>query len=99
MQLLNSTEDYLAAGDYAAAYEKAKPEEKEAVLKENLVAVLCADVKEYMKVPDSFDLRKVWCDLEKILLLLKPEEKIVLVALLPITGIVNMTKTKRSMNW
>ena len=70
-QLLNSTEDYLAAGDYAAAYEKAKPEEKEAVLKENLVAVLCADVKEYMKVPDSFDLRKVWCDLEKNLVVIE----------------------------
>ena len=42
---LTSTEDYLAAGNYAAAYKKAKPEEKEAVLEENLVAVICADVK------------------------------------------------------
>lgn len=64
-QLLTSTEDYLAAGDYAAAYEKAKPEEKEAVLKENLVAVLCTDVKESMKDPDSFDLRTVRCDFEE----------------------------------
>ena len=44
---------------------KAKPEEKEAVLEENLVAVICADVKGNMKDPDSFDLREVWCDLEE----------------------------------
>lgn len=62
---LTSTEDYLAAGNYAAAYKKAKPEEKEAVLEENLVAVICADVKGNMKDPDSFDLREVWCDLEE----------------------------------
>lgn len=55
----------IAAGDYAAAYKKAEPEEKKAVLEENLVAVLCADVKENLKDPDSFDLRTVRCDLEK----------------------------------
>ena len=64
-QLLTSTEDYLAAGDYAAAYKKAEPEEKNAVLEENLIAVLCKDVKESMKDPDSFDLRTVRCDLEE----------------------------------
>lgn len=64
-QLLTSTEDYLAAGDYAAAYKKAESEEKDAVLEENLVAVLCADVKESMKDPDSFELRTVRCDLEE----------------------------------
>lgn len=65
IQLLTSAEDYLAAGNYAAAYKKAKPEEKKAVLEENLVAVICADVKGNMKDPDSFDLREVWCDLEE----------------------------------
>lgn len=65
IQLLTSAEDYLAAGNYASAYKKAKPEEKKAVLEENLVAVLCADVKGNMKDPDSFDLREVWCDLEE----------------------------------
>ena len=64
-QLLTSTEDYLAAGDYASAYKKAEPEEKNAVLEENLIAVLCKDVKESMKDPDSFELRTVRCDLEE----------------------------------
>ena len=62
--LLPSTEDLLAQGEYEAAYNRAKADEKAEVLEENLVAYICKSIPEGMKNPSSFELRNAWCDMD-----------------------------------
>jgi len=54
-------EDYLNKGDYEKAYDVAKGEEdKDDIVKENILAVVSADCVDSMKDPESFDLRDAW---------------------------------------
>ncbi len=63
-KLLVSTEEYLEQGNYIKAYQKAKKEEKNDVLFENLIASICAESKSDLKDEDSFKLREVYFDEE-----------------------------------
>lgn len=57
-----STSEYLAVADYSTAYEKAKEEDKESVLVENLIATLAAQAENNLNDSSSFNLKKVWYD-------------------------------------
>ena len=59
---LPNTEELLAKGDYKAAFSRAKDDEKDEVLKENLIAYICKDIPDKMKDPSSFVLRQAWYD-------------------------------------
>lgn len=59
---LPNTEELLAKGNYEMAYSRAKGDEKDEVLKENLIAYICKDIPEKMKDPSSFTLREAWYD-------------------------------------
>lgn len=65
-----SADEYLAQGNYEKAYDKAKKDQKEDVLIENLIATICAEAKTSLKNEDSFKLRQAWYD--------KNEDRIVL---------------------
>lgn len=54
--------EYLAKADYNTAYEKAKEEEKESVLVENLIATLAAQAEDSLNDSSSFNLKKAWYD-------------------------------------
>ena len=82
-RLLVSTDDLLAQGAYAQAYERAGSDEKEDVLTENQIAYLCKDVIEELKDPSSFKLRNAWYDQEGQYIVLKVSGKN---SQLPITG-------------
>lgn len=55
-----STEKLLAEGNYERAYDRAKNDEKESVLIENLVSYLCQITEDCLKDPSSFVLRDAW---------------------------------------
>ena len=74
-RLLVSTDDLLAQGAYAQAYERAGSDEKEDVLTENQIAYLCKDVIEELKDPSSFKLRNAWYDQEGQYIVLKVSGK------------------------
>lgn len=59
-----SSEEYLKEANYEKAYKKAKKDEKEAVLLENLIAKICGDAKEDLKNADSFKLKEAFWDSE-----------------------------------
>lgn len=61
-QLLISTSELLAQGDYERAYQKANEVEKVEILKENLLATLCNEIIDEYKDPSSFELRDAWFD-------------------------------------
>lgn len=63
-KLFISSEKYLEQGNYVKAYEKAKEDNKNDVLFENLIANLSEKSKESLKNPDSFRLKDVWYDEE-----------------------------------
>lgn len=58
--LLVSTEDLLAEGNYEKAYKKAKEEEKDNILIENLIAYVCGDIEKKLKDPSSFFLSEIY---------------------------------------
>ena len=55
-----STEELLEEGNYEKAYKKAKKEEKENILIENLIAFVCGDVEKKLKDPSSFFLSEIY---------------------------------------
>lgn len=55
-----STDTLLTEGDYQKAYNKANKEEKENVLRENLIAYLSGDSLSGYKKPESFSLLEAW---------------------------------------
>lgn len=57
-----STEELLAEGNYREAYDKAKKEEKQDILDENMMAVISNLAVEGLKDPESFILRNAWYD-------------------------------------
>ncbi|MCI8518978.1 MAG: zinc ribbon domain-containing protein [Clostridia bacterium] len=59
-----SIDDLMAEGQYWEAYEKAKDNEKDQVVKENQLAVLSNEISEGLKNPSSFSLTAVWFDSE-----------------------------------
>lgn len=61
-KLTISTSELLSEGKYAEAYKKAKSEEKEDVLIENLIAHISYKASESLKDPSSFVLRNAWYD-------------------------------------
>ncbi len=61
-RMLVSPDDLMARGDYKKAYSYANAEEKEEVLKENMIAYICKDVPDALKNPSSFELRNAWYD-------------------------------------
>lgn len=63
-KLFVSHEQYLSEGNYTQAYKKASKSDKESVLIENLIAVICAEAKDNLKNPESFKLRDGWYDKE-----------------------------------
>lgn len=60
-----TTEQWLEEGNYEKAYNKAKEDEKQGVLIENLIAYLCKDDIDYMNDDRSFNIRKAWIDIDK----------------------------------
>ncbi|MDO4363864.1 MAG: zinc ribbon domain-containing protein [Clostridia bacterium] len=64
-QIFASPYKIMAKADYEKAYKRAKKDQKDEVLFENIVAVCCSDIKSDLKDPDSFVLREVWIDAEK----------------------------------
>lgn len=61
-KLMISTTELLSEGNYAEAYKKAKDDEKEKILIENLIAYISYDASESLKDPSSFVLRDAWYD-------------------------------------
>lgn len=61
-KMLVSVDEYLEQGDYENAYKKARKNDKESVLVENLIVYLCADAKNNLKNSDSFKLREIYYD-------------------------------------
>ncbi len=59
-----SVNDLLAEGEYLQAYEKAKDDEKEDILDENILAVLSNEMSEGLKNPNSYSLTSAWIDKE-----------------------------------
>lgn len=57
-----SPDDLMTRGDYKKAYSYASAEEKDEVLKENMIAYICKDVPDALKNPSSFELRNAWYD-------------------------------------
>ena len=55
-----STSEYLARADYSKAYERAKEEDKESVLVENLIAAMAAKAEDSLNDSSSFNLKKAW---------------------------------------
>lgn len=53
---------YLVEGNYQVAYDKAKEDKKDEILLENLIAVLSLEVKNSLKIEESFKLIGVWWD-------------------------------------
>lgn len=63
-KLFLNPERFLAAGNYERAYLVASSEQKDDILKENLIAYICKDIPDVLKDPSSFHLQKVWYDEE-----------------------------------
>ncbi|RKI38027.1 zinc ribbon domain-containing protein [bacterium D16-51] len=61
-QIFVSTSDLLAEGNYEKAYSKAKKDQKDDVLVENLISYECKEAANGLKDPSSFQLREVWYD-------------------------------------
>lgn len=61
-KLATPYETYLAEGDYIKAFERAGTDEKQLVVKENIVAVVCGEAKENLKDSSSFVLREVYVE-------------------------------------
>lgn len=61
-QIFVSTSDLLAEGNYKKAYSKAKKDQKDAVLLENLISYECKEAVNDLKDPSSFQLREAWYD-------------------------------------
>lgn len=59
-KLFVSTSDLLAEGNYRKAYDKAKKDEKDEILDENLIATVSYMAVESLKDPESFILRNAW---------------------------------------
>lgn len=55
-----STSELLSEGKYEEAYKKAKEDEKEDVLDENMIAIVSNLASESLKDPESFILRNAW---------------------------------------
>lgn len=60
--LFVSVEEHLARAEYEKAYEKAKKEEKDMVLLENLIAQISYEISDGLKDPSSFQLSHVYYD-------------------------------------
>lgn len=63
-QIFVSTSDLLAEGNYKKAYSKAKKNQKDDVLLENLISYECKEAVNNLKDPSSFQLREAWYDKE-----------------------------------
>lgn len=61
-KLLVSYDTYMAEGDYESAYNRAGEDEKELVIKENIVAIVSCLTKESLKDSNSFVLREVYVE-------------------------------------
>lgn len=59
-KLFVTPEELMAEGNYEKALTKAKAEDRDRILVENLIVDICNDIKESMKDPSSFELRNVW---------------------------------------
>ena len=69
-KLMVSTTELLSEGKYEEAYQKAKSDEKEKILTENLIAYISNDASESLKDPSSFVLRNAWYDKSKQIIVL-----------------------------
>lgn len=69
-KLFVSTDELLAEGKYREAYDKAKGDEKQDILDENMMAIISNKAIDGLKDPESFILRNAWYD--------KGEKKVVL---------------------
>lgn len=63
-QIFVSTSDLLAEGNYKKAYMKAKKDQKDDVLLENLISYESKEAANDLKDPSSFRLREAWYDKE-----------------------------------
>lgn len=61
-KIFKSPEDYIAVGNYEQAYNVAKGDAREAIVKENLIAFISKDIPDSLKDPSSFSLREAWYD-------------------------------------
>lgn len=55
-----STETLLSIGDYQKALSKAKKDEKNEILIENLISNICKEAEDNLRDPSSFNLRDAW---------------------------------------
>ena len=63
--------EMMEVADYEKAYKRAKSEEKDLVLYENVIAKNCNEIKGNLKNPESFKLNEVWIDKENHRFVLK----------------------------